>query len=167
MRQIASVLKSNGTEGELVMSFRDIDPEEIDLKEPVFIIFDGLPVPFYIESLKRKGNTKAIVRLTDISSYEDAEELCSKAVYLEDDSAGGHQEDSLKALIGWTLYKSGDEFDEEVGTISEFYDIPQNPCIGVETKNGEVMIPLHEDFIVAMDPENMEIVLELPEGLVP
>ena len=77
MRQIASVLKSNGTEGELVMSFRDIDPEEIDLKEPVFIIFDGLPVPFYIESLKKKGNTKICVTVT----YKKAKETLKKKLW--------------------------------------------------------------------------------------
>ena len=36
--QIAQVLKSNGTDGELVMGFREMGPEEIDLNEPVFII---------------------------------------------------------------------------------------------------------------------------------
>ena len=46
MQKIAQVLKSNGTDGELLVSFFDIDPEEIDLQEPVFIYMDGLPVPF-------------------------------------------------------------------------------------------------------------------------
>ena len=37
MQKIAQVLKSNGTDGELLISFFDIDPEDIDLQEPVFI----------------------------------------------------------------------------------------------------------------------------------
>ena len=45
LQQVAQVLKSNGTDGELVMGFREIAPEDINPKEPVFIIFDGLPVP--------------------------------------------------------------------------------------------------------------------------
>ena len=48
LQQVAQVLKSNGTDGELVMGFREIAPEDINLQEPVFIVFDGLPVPFYI-----------------------------------------------------------------------------------------------------------------------
>ena len=75
LQQIAQVLKSNGTDGELVMGFREIAPEDINLNEPVFIIFDGLPVPFYIESFAKRGNTKALVRLTDICSMEDVEEI--------------------------------------------------------------------------------------------
>ena len=60
LQQVAQVLKSNGTDGELVMGFRDIAPEDINLEEPVFIVFDGLPVPFYIESFAKRGNTKAL-----------------------------------------------------------------------------------------------------------
>lgn len=165
-RQIARVLKSNGTNGELILGFRDILPDDINLKEPVFIYFDGLPVPFFIESFTKKGNSKAIVRLTDICSMEDAEEVAGSAVYAE----GRHYESSLEedgfsALVGWTLYRADGEYDEEVGEITGFADIPGNPCIEVETENGEVMIPLHEDLILAVDPDNREIVLDIPEGL--
>ena len=66
LQQVAQVLKSNGTDGELVMGFREIAPEDINLQEPVFIIFDGLPVPFFIESFAKRGNTKALVHITDI-----------------------------------------------------------------------------------------------------
>ena len=53
----------------------------------------------------------------------------------------------------------------EVGEITNFIDIPNNPCIEVETKNGAVMIPLHEDLILSVDPENLEIVMQVPAGL--
>ena len=53
----------------------------------------------------------------------------------------------------------------EVGEITDFIDIPNNPCIEVETKNGAVMIPLHEDLILSVDPENLEIVMQVPAGL--
>ena len=53
LQQIAQVLKSNGTDGELVLGFREIAPEDINLKEPVFIVFDGLPVPFLSNHFQR------------------------------------------------------------------------------------------------------------------
>ena len=68
MQKIAQVLKSNGTDGELLVSFFDIDPEEIDLQEPVFIYMDGLPVPFYFESFVRRGVNRALVHLTGVHS---------------------------------------------------------------------------------------------------
>jgi 16S rRNA processing protein RimM len=180
LHQVAQVLKSNGTDGELVMSFRDIAPEDINIKEPVFIVFDGLPVPFFIESFTRRGNSKALVHLTDIESQEDVEEIVGKAVYIDGDNIPEMtlEEDGYASLIGWTvLTPSGDfhdvipEEDEdmefmEVGEITDFIDIPNNPCIEVETKNGAVMIPLHEDFILSVDPEYQEIIMQIPEGLI-
>ncbi len=218
LQQIAQVLKSNGTDGELVMGFREIAPEDISLNEPVFIVFDGLPVPFFIESFSKRGNSKALVRLTDIRSMEDAEELAGKAVYVEEESLPEMtlEDDGYAALIGWllltpeipdqvgndgetvgndgeTVGNDGEtvEDDEEavgndgetvgddgktslpattgnlyeVGEITDFIDIPNNPCIEVDTKNGAVMIPLHEDLILSVDPENLEIVMQIPAGL--
>ncbi|MBQ7877088.1 MAG: hypothetical protein IJ314_01640 [Bacteroidales bacterium] len=191
MLQVAQVLKSNGTDGELVLGFREIAPEDINLQEPVFIIFDGLPVPFYIESFQKRGNTKALVRLTDICSQEDVEEIAGKAVYIEEDGLPEMflEEDGFAALVGWVLLtpagipdQVGDDEETvgedeetagedeemelyEVGEITDFIDIPNNPCIEVETENGAVMIPLHEDLILSVDPENRELIMEVPEGL--
>ena len=169
LQQIAQVLKSNGTDGELVMGFREIAPEDINLQEPVFIVFDGLPVPFYIESFQKRGNTKALVRLTDIRSQEDVEEITGKAVYVEDDQIPDMtlEDDGYAALVGWMVLTPAQDEDAvyEVGEIIEFFDIPNNPCSEVETENGAVMIPLHEDFILGLDPENQEIIMDIPEGL--
>ena len=233
MQQVAQVLKSNGTDGELVLGFREIAPEDINLQEPVFIIFDGLPVPFYIESLTKRGNTKALVHMTDICSQEDAEEIIGKAIYVEEESLPemSLEEDGFAALVGWTLLtpeipdQVGDDVETveddvetvgddvetvgddvetaeddvetvgddvktvgndvktvkndmkdaslpaltgnlyEVGEITDFIDIPNNPCIEVETENGAVMIPLHEDLIISVDPEYQELIMKIPEGL--
>ena len=170
LQQVAQVLKSNGTDGELVMGFREIAPEDINLQEPVFIIFDGLPVPFFIESFSKRGNTKALVHLTGINSMEDVEEIAGKAVYVAADELPemSLEEDGYAALVGWTALSPAAEDGEfyEIGEISDFMDIPNNPCIEVETENGAVILPLHEDFILAIDPEYQEIVLQIPEGLI-
>ena len=172
MQQVAQVLKSNGTDGELVLGFREVAPEDINLNEPVFIIFDGLPVPFFIESFTKRGNTKALVHLTEIDSMEDVEEIVGKAVYVDDSQIPEMtlEEDGFAALVGWILLtpeipdQVGDNY-YEVGEITDFIDIPNNPCIEVETENGAVMIPLHEDLILSVDPENMEIIMQIPAGL--
>ena len=174
LQQVAQVLKSNGTDGELVMGFREIDPEDISLNEPVFIVFDGLPVPFFIESFVKRGNSKALVHLTDICSLEDVEEITGKAVYIEKDSMPemSIEEDGYAALIGWLLLAPAEGTDdsdemevEEIGEITDFFDIPNNPCLEVETENGAVMIPLHEDLILSVDPENLELIMQIPAGL--
>jgi 16S rRNA processing protein RimM len=136
----------------------------------VFIVFDGLPVPFYIESFTKRGNTKALVRLTGICSMEDVEEITGKAVYIEDDQLPemSLEEDGFAALVGWMLLTPAEDEEAliEVGEITDFLDIPKNPCIEVETENGAVMIPLHEDLILSVDPEYQEIIMQIPAGLI-
>ena len=80
MLQIAKILKSNGTDGGMLFSFRDIDVTQIDLKEPVFINFDGLPVPFFILDIQKKGYSKAVVHLNDVMNLQDAEEMVGREV---------------------------------------------------------------------------------------
>ena len=162
--QIAKVLKSHGTDGGILLGFRDIMPEDIDLKEPVFIEFDGLPVPFFIDSFERRGRDRAVVHLTDIASLEDAEELAGRPVCAGAGSIAEYDDgdEGLEGFIGLVLY----DRDERIGEITGYEDIPGNPCLYVETAGGQAMVPLHEDFIISIDPEAGEIVMDLPAGLI-
>lgn len=154
MLQIAKILKSNGTDGGILISVRDIAVEDINLKEPVFIYFDELPVPFFIQSLQKRGTSKAIVHLNDVLSLEDAEELVGRDVFIE----GEWDDEEEGDFTGWMLLNRG----EKVGEIDGIEPIPGNLCLYV----GDTLIPLHEDFIIYADPENRELNLDLPEGLI-
>ena len=158
MQRIGQVLKSNGRDGELLVSFSGIAPEEIDLEEPVFIEFDGLPVPFYFESFTPRGNTRALVRLTGVRNLTDAEELVGRDVCAEDDLYEDEEED----LTGWTVL---DADGTEVGTVTAHEDIPGNPCIWVETGHGEVLVPLREELVLDVDEQKETLRMTIPEGL--
>ena len=164
--RIARVLKSYGTEGEILVGFREIGPEDLNLKEPVFIMFDGLPVPFFIESLKEKGSSKALLRLTGIEDLEDAEDVAGKDILAKRSAINGDEMDddeiSIENLIGWAILgKRG----EKIGEITDFEPIPGNTCLYVETDGDTVMVPLHDDLIIDVDEENQTLTLDLPEGL--
>ena len=158
MQRIGQVLKSNGRDGELLVSFVGIAPEDIDLQEPVFIEFDGLPVPFYFESFTQRGNSRALVRLTGVHDLTDADELAGAALYADDDL----YEDEEMDLTGWTVL---DAEDTMVGTVTAHEDIPGNPCIWVETGHGEVLVPLHEELVLEVDEQKETLRMIIPEGL--
>ena len=164
LQQIARVLKSNGTEGGILAGFRGISPEELEIGEPVFIYFDGLPVPFFITGLTPRGTSKAIITFDGVNCLKDSEELVGKDIFIDGDlleNASG--DDSPEALVGWTVL---DERGGKLGEISGFEDIPGNPCIYIRRPSGEeILAPLHEDFILALDPDERCITLELPAGL--
>ena len=153
MLQIAKILKSNGTDGGILLGMRDISVDELDLQEPVYIYFDGLPTPFFIQDIQPKGTSKAIVHLNDIENLKDAEEVVGRDVFIE----GEWEEEQEEDFTGWTLYDK----QTRVGTVTGIEPIPGNPCLYV----GETLIPLHEDFVISMDYDTRTLVLDLPDGL--
>ena len=158
MLRIAQVLKSNGTDGELLISFLDIAPEDIDLQEPVFIAFDGLPVPFYFESFQPRGTKRALVHLTGVHSLKDADELAGAAVY-----ADYFEEEEEEYLTGWTVK---DAQGTVVGTVTDYEDIPGNTCLWIRKPGGEeVLVPFHEDLVLGLDEKTGTLTLSIPEGL--
>ncbi len=158
MLRVAQVLKSNGTDGELLVSFFDVAPEDMDLQEPVFIEFDGLPVPFYFESFTPRGNNRALVRLTGVRSLKDADELAGQSVY-----ADYFEEEEEEDLVGWMVCNAE---GQTVGTVVDYEDIPGNLCLWVERPDGEqVLLPFHEDLILSMEESTQTITMSIPEGI--
>ena len=158
MQRIARVLKSNGTDGEVLVSFIGIDPEDIDLQEPVFIPWDGLPVPYFFESFEPRGLNRALVRLTGVRSLRDADELAGRDLFSEE----GLSDDGDEDFTGWTVL---DEAGARIGIISGHEDIPGNPCVWVETPDRQVLLPLHEDLVLSVDEKSGTLVLRIPDGI--
>jgi 16S rRNA processing protein RimM len=153
MLQIAKILKSNGTDGGLLIGVRDIEVGQIELQESVFIEFDGLPVPFFIQDIQQRGTAKAVIHLNDIVNLEDAEEVVGRPIFIE----GEWEEEEEMDFTGWTLLNRG----QRVGTVTGMEPIPGNLCLYV----GETLVPLHPDLILSADPATRILDLDLPEGL--
>ena len=152
------VLKSWGTSGEVVVSLYADDPRDLDLDKPVFIEFDGLPVPFFIEHYAPKGG-RLIVKFEDIDSFEASEELVGRLVAL---SADGDDDDDDEGLVGLRVISASDGV--LVGEIVDYNDYAGNLCISVLRSDGsEVELPLHEDLIVSSDDDSLT--LTIPSGL--
>lgn len=147
------ILKSYGTEGGVIVSAPEVDIEE-RANEPVFISFDGLPVPFFIEEVTPRGGAKYFVKLEDIDSLEAAEELVGKDADFEEDG-----EDYADEIIGYTLCNQD---GTPVGKITAYEDIPGNPCLEIE---GGTLVPCPDELIVKVDNRNRKIWLEIPDGL--
>ena len=150
------VLKSWGAAGEVVLSRPADSPQDLNVQEPVFIEFDGLPVPFYFESLQEKGN-RLIVKFEDVDTLAQAEELVGREVRF-----AAEEEEEDDTLIGLKVRDSRTR--RIIGEIVDFSDYGGNIVLTVETEDrGEVLLPLHEELIVNIHGE--VITLDIPEGL--
>lgn len=155
MLAVAKVLKSFGTDGGVLVS-STVDLQSLDLKEPVFITFDGLQVPFFILGCEPKGN-RSVLHLNDILNLQDAEEIVGRSIYADVEL----EDDDEPDFTGWTIFDHG----HRIGSCTGMEDIPGNPCLEVQIEGSSVLVPLHEDFIVDMDEGSRTLHLALPSGL--
>lgn len=168
MLRIGKILKSHGTDGGLLVSAPEVELEQIT--GPVLVEFDGLPAPFFFDDCVARGSSRYIVHMTGVTSLKDAEEMVGRDILFDgsfEDSESSEPED----FIGWTVLDAGAEGPVSgaprlVGVVEDFEPIPGNFCLYVRTSAGDqVMIPLHEDFVVSVDPSSRELILDLPSGL--
>lgn len=156
MLAVAKVIKSFGTDGGLLLS-SDVDLESLDFKEPVFIVFDGLQVPFFILDYQAKG-ARAVVHLNDVCNLDDAEELVGRTIYADVEV----EDDGEMDFTGWAILDRG----RKIGICTGLEPIPGNPCLYVKLADErEPLIPLHEDFVISVDEASRTLSLNLPEGL--
>ena len=165
LQPVAKVLKSNGADGQIVLSVQGLDVADFSAlvtrdKVPVFIYFDGLPVPFFVEVAQRRGGSKLLVYLTGIRSGKDVEEIEGCLLYMERTVLGGSEDpmQDFSLLEGWTLCDKG----QKVGVILSFEDIPSNPCL--QLKDG-TLVPFNEELILSVEAEEMCLDMDLPAGL--
>jgi len=167
---VAKVLKSFGTEGGIIIRYNPQVLEEINEKRPVFIYFDGLPVPFFIEKLNDKATDQAFLKLEGMETRKLAEEVVGEIIYIERRKGGRfdtgqHSESNIPDIIGFEIF---DPEGADIGTINSIHPYPNNLCIGVlrpgEISN-EILMPLHDDFIVDIDIDNEKLILDLPKGI--
>ncbi len=164
--KIGSITKPHGLAGEVnVLLDDDIDTE--DLKR-VAIEIDGIYVPFYIDSLRRKGAMTLLLKFDGIDSAEQAADVCGNTVYafLKDDIVDVELEDGqfyLSDLIGFNVC---DTDGGVIGKITDIDDSTENMLFVLDNVDGkELLIPVVDDFIDDIRPEDKTVVMSLPPGL--
>ena len=172
---VARITKAYGTSGEVVAKLTDYFNEE----GPVFLFSDGLPVPFFIESLTKRGNNGAILKFTTVKSHKEALALVNKELFLSASSISnensGKREEILSMISGATVI---DSKGEAVGSITEYLEYPENPCIEVKlaegleyalaegSDNSIAVIPFNDGLILDVDTTCKSIKMKIPQGLI-
>src|SRR5690554_7478742 len=73
--KIAEIQRTHGVDGKVLLNIsQDFDKSIFTEDLPVFLIIDGMPVPFFIEHSKSQGKN-VVVKLRHIESLEKAEKF--------------------------------------------------------------------------------------------
>ena len=111
-----------------------------DLPPFVFVLRDGLFVPYRSENISELIGLEGFVLRSDVQNGED------DALTWQD-------------LIGYTIR------DAETGIIGEIADIDESTINTLATLTDGRMLPLHEDFILDIDTNERIVHVNLPFAL--
>ncbi|MCK9304798.1 MAG: hypothetical protein PHP30_05865 [Bacteroidales bacterium] len=162
---VAKVIKSFGSGEEVIIRYTLPDPE-IVVEKPVFLLFEGLPVPFFIETIRDRGENQSIVKFYDTKYLY--RELPGKDIYIPHKKSSSKSKDyhsNPELLTGFKLISPK---GEALGIVKGFEDFPGNPCLKISLfvkEDKEVLVPFHEDIILKIKTGRKEIIASLPDGL--
>ena len=162
--KIGQFNKPHGVRGELSFTFTD---DVFDRGESPYIVccIDNIFVPFFIEEYGFKTGTTALIKLVDVESDEAARDFTNlevfypKTYYVENDEEATPDD----YFIGFTI---NDITHGALGEVTAIDDSTINVLFVVTTPDDrELLIPVQEAFVRAIDEEERIIHMDLPDGL--
>jgi len=133
--------------------------------EQVFLMIEGIPVPFFISSIEWHSDKSVIIGFDEISDEMTAASYVGTEVqYVPPVSEISREADpDLEDLIG---YQVKDAQHGVIGKISEILYYGENVLFSIESPDGkEILVPVHEDIIEMIDEKSSIVQINAPEGL--
>lgn len=167
--KIGRTKKAHGLNGEIKVAIEDQYLEDFMKNERIFILVKSSKVPYFIANVRGKGDM--IVQLEDVENRDTAQILQAREIYLREQDILIDQErefeipdDALEygKLLGYLML---DKTIGEIGHIEEVVEMPQQEMAFLKYKGREVLIPLNNQLILAVDDTKRSVLMDLPEGL--
>lgn len=177
--EIGTIQKPHGVKGELSVTLHDADVDLSGLR-CVFIEREGLPVPFFISSVRERSTLARLVHIDGIDTEADARRVAGAPLLAMADEvtamlheageadAGAEDADGIYAndLLGLTASSEG----RVLGKVKAIDDSTANLLMVIERADGgdnapPLLVPLAAEFIAGIDPEAKTLELTLPDGL--
>jgi 16S rRNA processing protein RimM len=117
-----------------------------------------------IEEIKSFSNNFLILKLVEVNSEEEADDIIFKNIFIESKNYKPLDNKSFfnEELIGFSVYKGSEKIGIIEGINSE---LPQ-PVFDVIVNSKKIMIPIHEDLIEKINRKKNIIHIDIPDGLI-
>jgi 16S rRNA processing protein RimM len=160
---LGKISRVNGYDGSVTIRLEKDFIENIPEMESVFVETDGRPVPFFISSSDYNGSDILKVKFEGYETGDKASEFTGCRVFLSSDYGKIHTSVHSHNIEGFRVFLHDKEF---IGTVTGIIENPGQDLIRIISQdNREILVPLHDDFIIGVDWEKKMIRLSLPEGL--
>jgi 16S rRNA processing protein RimM len=163
-QSIGVLSRLHGVHGEALFIAGNKLSKDFNKTEWVFIIVDGLPVPFFISEIRIKTESTALLKLEGIEKAEDMDEFIGLEVCLPSKKLRKSKEKALPGDIKG--YKVIDEKHGEIGIAEAVINYQENYLLQIFNNKKEILVPIAEDILKEIDDKKKCIFINAPEGLI-
>lgn len=160
------VLKAHGIRGELRIS-ADVDSVEPYGKVDTLYLAlkNQQPRPFSVEVLRWQAGATALVKLKSVNTRNESELLAGAEIFLDEKWLPALEEDEFyyHDVIGFDLV---DLSRGPLGPVQDVLELPAQDVFQIFIDSVEVLVPIVDDWIEAVDFEAKRIEVDLPPGLI-
>ncbi|MGD0583416.1 MAG: ribosome maturation factor RimM [Bacteroidales bacterium] len=161
---LGKIKKINGFEGTVTVRTDRNFSGKLPQTESLFLEIDGRAVPFFLKYIEHFPDGSVRMKFEDYDSYEKVKEFIGCNVLLPSSLNEAEDESGSGDLVGFRVLN---ENGSDIGQIAELIKNPGQFILRVtDDKGKEILLPLHEDLIVEIDPELKQIRMIIPDGLI-
>lgn len=163
---VGVVVGIHGLRGDLKVRPLSGESTALDAVTDLFLQGPGTGTDAYRVERAARHKGYLLIRLAGIASAESAERLVGRNVLIARRALGELADDEYY----WFELEGLRVIDRqlgELGTVDEIFTTPAHDILVVQGRCGEVLIPVVDTFIVAIDEDAGVMHVDLPEGLVP
>ena len=136
------------------------------IKTGTFLFFDlkGSKVPFLISEVE--DGAHFVISLEDVPNKKESDLLSGLDLWVPLETVKPrHQRSPRNLKDKWDEYRIEDENNHVIYDVIRVEEFPQQLMAVISIDNKEILIPLSDQLISAIDKENKIISMQIPEGL--
>ncbi|MCS6990393.1 MAG: hypothetical protein NZL95_00855 [Chitinophagales bacterium] len=135
------------------------------LKRPLifFIAYRQTVLPFAVQEFSLQASGHGLMLLEGISNRAEAQQFVGRKLMVE--ASKLRKPPKPKGPASWVGFSVQDQKLGALGVLDDVLLFPHHPVGVLHVQGKEVLIPLHDDFIVQVSASTKKLKLRLPEGL--
>ena len=161
LHPLGKIAKTHGYNGTVVLVSDQTLEDDLECLNELFVVIDGLQVPFPVKEFVLLTDTSAHVKLEFVDNQNEALKLAGCEVYAE---VVPHKQEVEAGLEQWIGFAIHDTKYGKIGIIQEFEDYNGNMVMQVMNGDKEILISLYPELVVNVDYYARTLHITAPDG---
>ena len=143
-----------------------IEPEfafRLKKLEVIFLATKNKSLPYFPDEMEVDETGHGMLHFEEVKDKTTADFLVGKEIFIDEKFL--KKQKAFQSPGDFVGFKLIDEQQGDLGTLENFFELPQHELGQFMLRGKEVLFPWNEDVVLKIDKKKKEIKLKLPEGL--